>query len=84
MTKNFIIPIKSKKPLNLKPKLEVNYDIRTIQELKGHTDLKTTKNINCIPEIIVFHDLYFISLSSKKMEFLVLFVRNPGQKQLIS
>ena len=30
--------------------LQANYDIRTIQELLGHSDVRTTKSFNCIPE----------------------------------
>ena len=29
--------------------LQANYDIRTIQELLGHSDVRTTKSFNCIP-----------------------------------
>jgi len=30
--------------------LEAGYDIRTVQELLGHKDVKTTTSFNCIPE----------------------------------
>ncbi len=29
--------------------IEAGYDIRTVQELLGHSDLRTTKSFNCIP-----------------------------------